>query len=319
MLVPASWILALLGAAVSVNPAPMQVPSVLLAVTSMPEPSGIVFSPALSRYLLISDDTGDKRLGTHHAPILLAMNEAGKLDDTPLPIVGIQKLNDAEAICAGPHGTFFLATSQSKNRQGKDKAARRQLLQLEVDGRSLRVVAAIDLAAAISTSNIVPEGALDIEAMAYRQGALYIGLKSPQDAEGASIILRVLRIEDALHSGQIVAQQIALEQKVALHVATAQGQVVQGISDMSFLPDGSLLLLANSPKHMPADGGGALHLLRPGEPPQLLRRFVGLKPEGITLTADGRAMIIVFDCDRQPPQWLRQELPNLPPQKTKQP
>ena len=78
---------------------------------------------------------------------------------------------------------------------------------------------------------------------------------------------------------------------------------------MSFLPDGSLVLLGNSPKRMPRDGGGALWWLRPGQAPQLLRRFLGQKPEGLALTEDRRALLIVIDRDREPPLWAMQPLP----------
>ena len=75
-------------------------------------------------------------------------------------------------------------------------------------------------------------------------------------------------------------------------------------------------LMANSPKHLPPDGGGALWWLgaealrAPGAgSPRLLRRFPGLKPEGVTLSPEGDALIIVFDRDRQQPLWLRLPLP----------
>ena len=41
------------------EPAPIGVPEALLTRTTMPEPSGIVWSPTLQRYLIVSDDTGD--------------------------------------------------------------------------------------------------------------------------------------------------------------------------------------------------------------------------------------------------------------------
>lgn len=291
-------------------PMPMGVPDALLAVTSMPEPSGVVFCPALGRYLVISDDTGDKRLGTNHAPWLFAMSRQGQLDSQPLPILGIDKLNDAEAICRGPDGTYLLATSQSKNRKGKERAARRLMLQLEPAGRALQVRTQLDLITPIFESGAVPGDSIDIEAMAYRDDALYVGLKAPQTAEGAALILRIGAFGEALRSGRIEPGRITRWQAVQLRAQTGDKSAIQGISDMSFLPDGSLVLLANSPKKMPPDGGGALYWLRPGSQPQLLRRFLGQKPEGVTLTDDGRALLIVIDRDRQQPLWLLQERPD---------
>ena len=206
-------------------PAPMHVPDALLAVTSMPEPSGIVFCPALSRYLVISDDTGDKRLGNNHAPWLFAMSPSGQLDSTPLPILGIEKLNDAEAICKGPAGSYLLATSQSKNRKGQDKSARRMLLQLAPSGRALRVLARLDLITAILASGAIPGDSLDIEAMAYRDDALYLGLKSPQTLDGAAIILRIGDFAAALRSGWLDPKKVARWQEVQLRAQGASGEV----------------------------------------------------------------------------------------------
>lgn len=291
------------------DPTPMTVPGALLASTSMPEPSGIVWSPALSRYLIISDDTGDKQQGTNHAPWLFSMSRDGAIDPTPIPILGIEKLNDAEALCAGPGGTYFLSTSHSKNKKGQDKKERRRLFHLELQGRALKILSSLDMASAITDSGVVPQGPVDIEAMAFRSGDLYVGLKAPQTTEGSAIILRIRNLMPSLAAGRIAPTDVERFSEVPLHVDGPSGKVIQGISDMSFLPDGSLVLLANSPKKMPPDGGGALYFLRPGEAPRLLRRFLGLKPEGVTLTDDQKSLIIVFDNDRRQPLWLREPLP----------
>lgn len=294
------------------EPAPITVPAALLAITSMPEPSGVVFSPTLQRYLIVSDDSGDKLGGTNHAPWLLAMSPDGVLDQAPVPILGLPELNDAEALCSGPAGSFFLATSHSANKKGHDKPARRQLLQLQLDGRALKVLGKLDLAPAIAASATVPSGGIDIEGLAFRDGALYVGLKAPQTEGGDALILRIAEVLLAIQAGAVVPEKVRRFAEVPLRVETAGGPAVQGISDLMFLPDGSLVLLANSPKKLPPDGGGALWWLRPGSPPRLLRRFLGLKPEGVTLTSDGQALLIVFDRDRQQPLWLRQALPGQP-------
>lgn len=299
------------------EPAPIGVPEALLTRTTMPEPSGIVWSPTLQRYLIVSDDTGDKASGTNHAPWLFAMSRDGVFDSTPIPILGLEKLNDAEALCQGPSGTFFLATSHAKNRHGKAKAERRHLFWLQPSGRALKVLGSADLATAITSAGLVPEGALDLEALAFRDGALYLGLKAPQSTTGSALILRIPSIVAALTPNATAPTPLTPQRwaEVPLQVSGVAGPVVQGISDLSFLPDGSLALLANSPKHQPPDGGGALWWLVPGKPPTLLRRFPGLKPEGVTLAEDGKSLLIVFDHDREQPLWLRLPLPTQDPPK----
>lgn len=292
-------------------PVGIRVPDSLLSRTSMPEASGLVFSPALSRYLVVSDDTGDKDRGTWHAPWLFAMDERGDLDPTFVTIQGIDRLNDAEAICAGPAGSFFLATSHAPNRKGHDKAERRQLLHLAHTGRDLKILDRLDLGPLAQVEGM-PPGPVDIEALSYRADALYLGLKAPLTADGAARILVIKDLARALAAGAPTPSQISRFAEVRLEVPGADGRpVTQGISDMTFLPDGSLVLLANSPKRAPPDGGGAMWWLPAGAAPRLVRRFPGLKPEGVTLAADGRTLLLVFDCDRRQPLWLRQPLPAL--------
>lgn len=300
----------------SSEPTVVTVPEALLARTSMPEPSGIVWSPTLSRYLIISDDTGSKESGTNHAPWLFAMNREGLFDPTPIPILGLDKLNDAEAICQGPVGSYFLATSHSANRKGHDKAKRRRLYQLKLEGRALKIVGSLDLASAIAESRVLDGRPVDIEALAFHEGELLIGLKSPQNAAGAAYILRVREVLSALQEGVLPSGRIQIFAELPLSVDAAAGKVIQGVSDMSFLPDGSLAILANSPKKMPPDGGGALWLRKRDGKIQLLRRFPGLKPEGVTPTQDGKSLVIVFDNDRKQPLWIHQLLPAVTVQTT---
>lgn len=309
------WALAAAAILAPGEPTLVTVPPAILTISTMPELSGLVYSRALDRYLVISDDTGKKELGTAHAPWLYTLRRDGALDDAPLPIMGIDGLNDGEAICVGPAGSFFLTTSHSKNRKGKHKAARNQLLRLELSGRALVATAALDLADVIGASGVLTgtdTDRIDVEGLAYREGALYVGLKAPQTAEGAALIVRVADIDGSLRRGELAPTQVSRYAALPLLVTTAAGPTQQGISDLSFLPDGSLAILANSPKGLPHDGGGALWWLRPGQPVQLIRRFAGLKPEGVTLTPDQKALVIVFDRDRETPMWLHQPLPTAP-------
>lgn len=296
------------------EPTPLRVPEALLEKTSMPEASGVVWSPALSRYLVVSDDTGIKEKGTNHAPWIFALSREGVFDEAPIPIAGIEKLNDAEALCEGPDDTLFLATSHSENKKGHVKTARRRLFQLSLAGRTLKILGSVDLAGSIVEAGVIPGASVDIEALSYHEGNLYVGLKAPQTAAGAAIVLKVQDVRSALKEGVIAASRISKYAELPLSVdAAAGGKVVEGISDMSFLPDGSLLLLGNSPKKLPPDGGGALWWRKSDGSTVMLRRFLGLKPEGITLSDDKKHIVIVFDNDRKLPLWLHIPIPSDKP------
>jgi hypothetical protein len=296
----------------------LAVPPELAAVTSNPELSGIVWSPSLKRYLVVTDDSGLRSKGTNHQPLLLGLSEDGALDKTPIPIRGVEAINDPESISAGPDGSYFLVTSHSPNRENRTTADRRQLLQLKDGKGGIQVVARTDLTdikggrSLLELAGLPTNGRLDIEAVTYHGGALYIGLKSPLTPGGEAVIVRLPKPLEALRGGKLPANAIERFAALPLCVDAKGSRVCQGISDMTFLSDGSLVLSANAPKGGPKDHGGALwHARSPigKTPPVLLVRFHKLKPEGVTLSSTGRSLMVVFDCDDQAPKWTEIPLP----------
>jgi hypothetical protein len=297
---------------------PIAVPPELAAVTSNPELSGIVWSKKRNRYLLVTDDSGSREDDTAHRPLLLAMTDKGVLDPKPVVIRGVDRLNDPESICAGPDGTYFLVTSHSPNRSNKTSHSRRQLLQLRDNGDALDVVGQLDLTAIkgsrslLSLLGLPQDGRLDIEAVAFHDAALFIGFKSPLTDAGNAVVARLASPVQAMRRGKIKPEDVTRFATPALCVAAGEQKVCEGVSDMLFLPDGSLVLSANAPKGGPKDHGGALwHLPSPPNKsaPVLLRRFPELKPEGVTYSPSGRSMAVVFDCDQDLPKWTEVPLP----------
>ena len=285
---------------------PIKVPRELSERTGL-ELSGVAWSSTLSRYLLVSDDVNEE--GSKHEPVMFSLSEAGTLDSTPIRIEGIAELNDPEAISAGPDGTLFVCTSHSPNKKGHVPESRRRLLQVAVGSdRKAKVLAHLDLSVARGTDGKPPWGAgsLDIEGIAYRDGALFIGLKSPLGSDGSAAILRLPDAVRALQSGVIQDGALSVWSRTRLCVPHGGKSVCEGISDLAFLPDASLLITGNAPKGMPTDGGGSLwKLAAPNGAPALLKRFEGLKPEGVALSPDRVSAIVVFDTDGKQPLWIR--------------
>jgi hypothetical protein len=294
-------------------PSRITVPSGLQARSRTIEPSGVVWVKALDRYLVVSDDTGDS--GNHHQPWLLAMTRDGAFDEAPVPIEGIAEINDGESLCAGPDGVLFLVTSHSPNKRGHTSGPRSMLLLLEVAGRAVRVTGRLDLTTAraaggggslLGIAGLPEEGRLDIEAVSFRDGALLIGLKSPLTARDGAVVLRLASPVAALRAGKLPAGAVTRLWELPLAVKG----VPQGLADLTSLPDGSVVVVANSPKGRQEDGGGALYHFVPDKGvTRLLQRFEGLHPEGVTMSADGKELVIVFDTNEKPPLWMRWPLP----------
>ncbi len=285
---------------------PIRVPHELSERLSL-ELSGAVWSPAMARYILVSDDTNED--GAKHVPLLFALSEGGQLDASPITIEGIDELNDPESITSAPDGTLFVATSHSLNKKGHSPQSRRRLLHLALGAdRKAKIIGQVDLTTARSADGTLPWGGerLDVEGLAFREGTLYIGLKSPLLADGRATILRLPEAVSVLGSGVIPVGAVSVWARVRLCVPRGGADVCEGIADLAFLADGSLLLAANAPKGMPSDGGGGLWKISgPGAAPALLKRFDGLKPEGVAVAPDHASAIVVFDTDGQEPLWIR--------------
>jgi hypothetical protein len=285
---------------------PIKVPREISERTGL-ELSGAAWSTTLSRYILVSDDISAE--GAKHTPQLFALTEAGQLDSAPIEIEGISELNDPESISPGPDGTLFVCTSHSLNKKGHLPESRRRLMQIALGAdRKAKVIGQVDLSAARTADGRAPweSGPLDIEGIAFREGALYIGLKSPLTADGRASILRLPDAVSIVKSGVVPPGALSLWSRARLCVPHKGQTVCQGIADLAFLPDGSLLVAANAPKGMAADGGGSLwKQSAPNGEPTLLKRFNDLKPEGIALAPDHTSAIVVFDTDGRKPLWIR--------------
>jgi DNA-binding beta-propeller fold protein YncE len=286
---------------------PIRVPHELAEHTQL-ELSGAAWSSALSRYVLVSDDVNED--GAKHVPQLFALTEGGQLDAAPITIDGIAELNDPESITAAPDGSLFVCTSHSLNKHGHLPQSRRRLLHLAVSSdRKAKILGQVDLTTARSADGTPPwgeGGRLDIEGLAFRDDALLVGLKAPLAADGSATILRLANAVAVLDSGLVPVGALSLWARVRFCVPRGSATICEGIADLAFLPDGGLLVAANSPKGMPSDGGGSLwKLAGAGSTPTLLKRFEGLKPEGIALAPDHASAIVVFDTDGREPLWVR--------------
>ncbi|XYH92893.1 hypothetical protein ACMHYB_34150 [Sorangium sp. So ce1128] len=282
------------------------------------EPSGVLPRPAEARYLLVSDDTGQQDADDEGVPWLFAMSAAGAVDPEPVPVTGVAELVDIESIAAGDGDDVYLLSSQGYSAKGKRKKARTALLRLKPEGRGFRADAAVHLAELLDAASPavlaglgLPGGTrpLEIEGMAYRDGALYFGLKAPLDAQGNALVWKLDAPRELFESKRLDAAGLSLWARARLEVELDGAPAPGGISDLSFLPDGSLAI-ASTPSTADGAAGALFHVLRPGAgvlSPRLVRRFPGQKPEGISLSLSPGNLIVVFDAGADVPSFL--ELP----------
>ncbi|MEW5851261.1 MAG: HlyD family efflux transporter periplasmic adaptor subunit [Myxococcota bacterium] len=283
------------------------------------EPSGLAWRADLARYLVVSDDTGysddDK-----HAPVLFTLSMDGRVDPQPTAVSGVDELNDLESIAPAPDGSIYVLSSQSVARSGKRKPSRTAFLKLVPSGTGLRVAGKVhlaDLLDGLTAEQLKALGlpgntrALDVEGMAYWQGALYLGLKGPLDAEGRTAIWRLGSPDVLFAGGKVQDAGLGLWARVKLDAEVDGKPAPGGISELLFLPDGTLVV-ASTPSQ--AEGGrqtGRLWVVpepRAGElTPRLVHDFPGLRPEGLSLSPHPGRLAVVFDEGSGHPKWM--ELP----------
>ena len=289
-----------------------------IADASAFEASGLVWVPRLDRYVVISDDTGR---GDIHPPWLFTMTRRGVVDPDPVAVEGIDQFDDLESIAPGDNDALWLLSSQSVSRAGKRPRHREVLARVVPSERGYKLDAKIHLASLLEAApepvrrelGVVDTHLLDIEGMACRHGALYLGLKAPADAQGRAIIWRISAPERLLH-GDLAGAAVTMWGAVQLDVEIEGRRVDGGIADMMFVSDTRLLVAATTSgtdaKHQTSalyavvQRDGALHATR-------LRTFPGLKAEGITAAPDPHRLAIVFDRGSRPAMWLELDMPEL--------
>jgi multidrug resistance efflux pump len=298
----------------SAAPARMRVPPALLARSRF-EPSGLVWVPALDRYVIVSDDTGFVGRD-EHAPWLFSMTADGAVDPDPLVVRGLDQFNDLESIAASDDGALWLLSSQSVSRRGRRPASREHLVRAVVQGRALTAAGVVDVADLLDRSpaqrsalGITDTRALDIEGMAFHDGALFLGLKAPVDDRGRAAIWRIAH-PARLIAGDLAGADISVWAKLGLTVAAEGRTVPGGIADLVFLDDRTLAIATTASGVEPAAQSGSLVIAAIAASDMTVKRvrtFDGLKPEGLALDPSGEHIVIVFDRGSEAAMWL--ELP----------
>jgi hypothetical protein len=289
-----------------------------IAEASAFEASGLVWVPRLDRYVVISDDTGR---GGDHPPWLFTMSRDGVVDPAPIVVAGIGQFDDLESIALGDNDALWLLSSQSGSRNVKRPKHRTMLARVVPSDGGYKLDAKVHLVSLLEAASeperrelgVVDTELLDIEGMAYRSGALYLGLKAPLDVDGRAIIWRVAAPERLL-DGDLAGAGVAVWGEVKLD-ADIEGRTGHGgITDMMFVSDTRLLVTAtasgidarrpSSALYAVTRSDGALHAAR-------LRGFPDLKAEGVAAAPDPHRVAIVFDRGSRPAMWLELDVPEL--------
>lgn len=294
-------------------PTALTVPSELLARSRF-EPSGLVWIPALDRYVIVSDDTGLPKTDDH-APWLFTMSAAGVVDKQPLVVAGVDQLNDVESIAVDAAGGLWLMASQSESGKGKRPESRRRLAHVVIAKTGeLRADKVIDFVTLLDAAppalraslGVLDSTTLDIEGMAYRDGALFLGLKAPTDTDGRAMIWKVAA-PDKLLAGDLAGAQLSVWARVKLSVQADGRGVPAGIADMAFFDADTLAIAVTASGFNPQTQAGAIYTVKASGgdlTARHVRTFPGEKPEGLAVVPGGKALAVTFDRGKDAAQWV---------------
>ncbi|MEE8285303.1 MAG: HlyD family efflux transporter periplasmic adaptor subunit [Gammaproteobacteria bacterium] len=287
------------------------------------EPSGLTWQDHLSRYVVVSDDTGWPN-NHAHAPWLFTMSAEGRMDPDPVLVEGISTFRDLEGIAADTKGGLYLLSSQSYSQHGKRPLSRTLFAHLKRHGMGYQVnhrLSLADLLEQATPNTLTSLGLqhrtreLNIEGLAERDGILFLGLKSPLDEAGRALIWRLGNPQALFTTGELAEADLSLWARVKLDAAVGDTKVAGGISDL-LLPASNQLLLTSTPssKSAAAETGRLWSIkLHPRDiyktsietlTAQAVKTFPGLRPEGLSLSPKLGYVVIAFDANQDTPYWV---------------
>ncbi len=278
------------------------------------EPSGVTWLPDVGTYLIVSDDTGIQDSENDHAAFLFSMDGNGKVESMPVPLIGIDVVNDLEAITSAGNEAFYLVSSQNISKKSKRPGSRELIIKIERDGDKFVVQGQVQFLSLLLHSYTLPElkalglekfeadgqAALNIEGAAFHDNALYLGLKEPVSPKGA-IIWKLENVDDIFKAQKLAPNQLSVYGYVQL------GQYknkTAGISDLTFDQNGIMWALSTLVDVDEDNQSGGFHRINRFADGRLeatrIFSFPNLKPEGICLHGTER-FLIVFDKDNDNP------------------
>jgi len=275
----------------AVELSPILLPSPLVDRTSF-EASGAVYRGDLHKYLVVSDDTDNV-----DSPLLFLVSEDGSVEERPLQIPGLKEIEDMESISADQDNVYVMSSLSTKG-VGDPKGTRSQLVRFRLRGldasgtESVQIGKLLRNLIAKSSDPVLREltrqglEKLEVEAHSVKDGALYIGLKSPLGGEETSVFLRVPSV-NSLFPGDDATPAIEVWKTVKV---AAVGKKSQRISDLTFV--GDTMYFTTTVKE---EKGSAIWSITKDGEPTLVQAFDVSGLEGIAYNPAKNQFFLTFD------------------------
>lgn len=286
------------------NRVPADIKNILYdpGITSTPiEASGITYVDNMNSFLMVSDDTEDKR------PDIFVMDTSGRITQR-FGINGIDKINDMESVFYSRPDVYYTLTSQSYNKNGKQPLSRTLFVRFNKKGRSFEITGSMPLFTllldAASTSKkekwaqfilkSSKDQSVDIEGMAIFNDTLLLGFKNPK-LDNRAVIIALANFNTLFNTGKIVPNQVSVWRTLPLFDKSSS--TFCGISDLAVHGDKlyGVSTGVSSKNGIDEDIGLFWKYSPSTDSLTIIRSFNGLKPEGLTVYGNPLHYCIVFD------------------------
>jgi hypothetical protein len=275
--------------------------------TETVEASGLTYLSDIASYVLISDETEGK------TPFLFLMDENGNVGEKN-SIHGLEQINDMESITTKDQHTFYILSSQSYNKKGKQTSTRKLFIRVQRDGKNFKFDKSIQLIDLLETAasetndprltefikQSMLDKSIDIEGITLFNDTLLLGFKNPKIKDEA-VILAIADYNSCFDKNKLSAQQLSIWRTIPIYDRNINTYC--GISDLTSY-NGKLYGLSTgivSRNGIDEDTGLFWEYTPSSKEFMVIQSFPGLKPEGLAINEASGKFLIVFDNGQKNP------------------
>lgn len=263
-----------------------------------PELSGMVYLPEMKQFVVVSDDYPEER------PFLMLMNEEGELQDRPLYIENLEKMDDIESI-SRVDDYLYVMSSLSPTKKGKLKSERQMFVKIKRMGLRLVLEGQVDLRESLlkamkaSADPILQrlaraDSPFEVEGHFVDQKALFVAVKGPVLDQKELLILKVSEIDQVFVEGSLKAADVSVFRH--LKVPSADSGMELSVTDI--IRENNTIFFSTSCRNSPCSA--LWQLGTNGDKAELIQEFPLRHLEGLGVLSHAGKIFGVFDSKRSP-------------------
>lgn len=263
-----------------------------------PELSGMVYLPEMKQFIVVSDDYPEER------PFLMLMNEEGELQDRPLYIENLEKMEDIESISrVGDH--LYVMSSLSATKKGKLNSERQIFAQIKRMGLRLVLEGKVDLRESLLTvmaRSADPllqrlaraDSTFEVEGHFIDQKSLYISVKRPILDKKELLVLKVSGIDKVFAGDSLKATDVSVFRHLKLPWADPAMELL--VTDL--IHENNTIYFSTSCLNSPCSA--LWRLGANADKAELVQEFPLRHLEGLGVLSHAGKIFGVFDSKRGP-------------------